>query len=150
MDTLLAAIKKQLQDDDDLSYIRDSDIYITPDTLYIPAGKALPCIGIKDGDITREELISDVWQVKLSVSISVYVEILRDEATIIGDEATEKKGILQIVSDINTSLDQNLLDITGMQAAVSPSETASGVFEKDNRLLSMKTINFEYVQEINR
>ena len=148
MKALLTAIQTQLQTD--LTYIRDSDIYVTPHINFIPPGVSLPCVGIKDGSVVRSELSGGMWEAKLKVRLVVYVQLAKPEATIIGDTATSKKGVLEIVDDIHASLDENLLGITGIIAAFSPSESESEMFGDENENLQRKITDYEYEKEETR
>jgi hypothetical protein len=142
---LLTAIQTQLRTD--LTYIRDSDIYIAPHENYIPGQVRPPCVGIKDGAIVRKELVSSMLEVTLNVTIVIMVQLAKDEASIIGDAATGKKGVLEIADDIHTALDENLLDIDNMQEAYSPSEEASVLFGDEKEALQRKLITYQYIRE---
>ena len=149
MKALLTAIQTQLKTD--LTYIRDSDIYITPHENYIPNQVRPPCVGIKDGAIIRRELAGGMMEYILNVAISVFVQLHKSEAAVIGDAASGKKGVLEIADDIHASLDENLLDITGMQEAVSdPTEAGSELFGNEEEGLQRKVIKFQYVKEEER
>ena len=148
MKELLLAIQTQLQTD--LTNIRDGDIFITLHENYIPAHVRPPCIGIKDGDIIRIELAGGMWEVTMEVMIIPYVQLAKDEASIIGDSSTGKKGVLDVVDDIHVSLDENLLGITGMQAAFSPSESKSEYFGDEKESLQRKIVRYQYIKEEER
>ncbi len=145
MKALLTAIQTQLQTD--LTYIRDSDIYIAPHENYIPSQVRPPCVGIKDGRIDRKELASGMLEVTLNVTIVIMVQLAKDEASIMGDTATSKKGVLEISDDIQEALDENLLDIDGMQEAYSPSEEGSVLFGDEKEALQRKLITYQYIRE---
>lgn len=145
---LLTAIKAQLQTD--LTYIRDLDIYVTPHANYIPNATRLPCVGIKDGGISRNELPGGMWGVTLTVKLVVYVQLAKEEASIMGDTASSKKGVLDIVDDIHTTLDENLLDITDMQEAFSSAESESEMFGDDEDAVQRKIVTYQYVKEEDR
>ena len=149
MKDLLTAIQTQLRTD--LTTIRDADIYITPHENYIPNQVRPPCVGIKDGTIVRRELAGGMMEYILNVAISVFVQLHKSEAAVIGDAASGKKGVLEIADDIHASLDENLLDITGMQEAVSdPTEAGSELFGNEEEGLQRKVIKFQYVKEEER
>ena len=149
MKALLTAIQTQLRTD--LTYIRDSDIYITPHENYIPGQVRPPCVGIKDGAIVRKELAAGMMEYTLNVTIIVFVQLHKSEAAIMGDAATGKNGVLEIADDIHASLDENLLGITGMQEAVSdPVEAGSELFGNEEEGLQRKVIKFQYVKEEER
>ena len=149
MKDLLTAIQTQLRTD--LTYIRDSDIYITPHENYIPSQVRPPCVGIKDGTTGRRELAGGMMEYTLGVMIIVFVDLLKAEAAIMGDTATGKKGVLEIADGIHASLDENLLDISGMQEATSdPTEAGSELFGNEEDGLQKKLIKFQYVKEEER
>lgn len=148
MRELLLAIQEQLRTD--LTYIRNENIYITPHLNYIPNHVRPPCVGIKDGGITRTELSSGMWEVTMRVSLVTYVQLMKEEASIIGDSAANEKGVLEIVADINKSLDENLLNITGMIEAFSPSEPESQLFGNEEEGLQQKKNEFQYVKQETR
>jgi len=148
MKELLNAIKAQLQTD--LTYIRDRDIYVTPHENYIPHAIKSACVGIKDGGITRTELPGGMWEVTLVTKLIVYVQLAKEEASVMGDSAAGKKGVLDIVDDIHISLDENLLGITGMIEAFSPSENESEMFGDEKEALQRKIVTYQYVKEEDR
>jgi len=146
---LLTAIQTQLRTEK--TYIRDSDIYITPHENYIPSQVRPPCVGIKDGAIARRELAGGMMEYTLNVTIIVFVQLHKSAAAIMGDAAAGKKGVLEIADDIHVSLDENLLDITGMQEAVSgATEAGSELFGDEKEALQRKMINYQYVKEEER
>lgn len=148
MKDLLNAIKSELQSG--LDYIRAGDIFVTRSGAWIPEGVKLPAVGIKDGRVTREELAGGMWQVRLGVTIFVHVQLAKDEASIMGDAAAGRKGVLDIVDDIHTALDENLLDIDGMQEAFSPSEGESEWLSDERGGVQQKAVIYEYVKEEDR
>ena len=149
MKALLTAIQTQLRTS--LTYIRDSDIYITPHENYIPGQVRPPCVGIKDGVIDRRELAGGMMEYILNVAIVIMVQLSKDDANIVGDTAAGKKGVLQIADDVHAALDENLLNITGMQEAVSnPTEAGSELFGDEKEALQRKVINYQYVKEETR
>jgi len=145
MKALLTAIKAQLQTT--LTYIRDRDIYITPHENFVPNAVRPPCVGIKDGAITRDPLMGGCVESKLSVSIIVFVQLQKDEASIMGDTATSKKGVLDIADDIETALNNNLLSITGLQHAYCDASAASELFGDERESLQRKIITCNYEKE---
>ena len=149
MKELLTAIQTQLRTD--LTYIRDSDIYIAPHENYIPSQVRPPCVGIKDGLIVRKELACSMLEITLNVTIIIMVQLAKDEANIIGDAAASKKGVLEIADNVHASLDENLLGITGMHEAVSaPTEPGSELFGDEKEALQRKLITYQYVMEEER
>ncbi|OQY41845.1 MAG: hypothetical protein B6240_14690 [Desulfobacteraceae bacterium 4572_87] len=145
MKTLLTAIKAQLQAS--LTYIRDSDIYITPHVNFIPNAARPPCVGIKDGAIKREAIMGDCVVSTMSVSIIVLVQLQKDAASIMGDTTTSKKGVLDICDDIENALNHNLLGITGLQHAYCEASAASEMFGDDRESLQRKIITCNYEKQ---
>jgi len=143
---LLTAIKSELPNN--LAWVRAGDVYITPDVDFIPPGTRYPCIGIKDGTIRRRELPGNMLEVTLTVTLAVYVQLLKPEASIMGDG--NKPGVLDAAADIHGVLDENLLNITDMQKAFSPNEDDSQMASDDKRLLQSKLITYHYVKEEDR
>ena len=146
MKDLLTAIQTQLRTD--LTYIRDDDIYITPHENYIPAQVRFPCVGIKDGAVARTELTrGEAVESDRAVSIIAYVNLAKPEAAVMGDTATGKKGVLDIINDIHDSLHANKLSLTGMSHAFCPGETGSELFGDENEYIQKKAVRYEYTQE---
>ena len=146
MKELLTAIQTQLQTD--LTYIRDSDIYIAPHENYIPSQVRFPAVGIKDGPVIREELSRGViLEIERTVTLVVYVKLAKPEAAVMGDAAAGKKGVLDIVSDIHSSLHDNNLSLSGTSLAFSPSEDQSELFGDEQEYIQMKIITYKYTRE---
>ena len=146
MKELLSAIKSQLQTD--LSYVRDSDVFITEDENLIPSAVKFPAVGIKDGPVQRIEMIGGMMEYRMTVKIVALVQLTKSEAAIMGDTSTGKKGILDMEADIHESLDENLLSITGMTAAVAAAnQPESEVFGDEVEVIQRKVIAYEYVKE---
>jgi len=140
--TLLTAIKSQLQDD--LTYIRHSDIYVTEDERLIPEAVKFPAVGLKDGRIDYEILgrAEDLESI-LYVTIIAYVMLHKAESAIMGDTATGKKGVLDIISDIKTSLRFNLFS-GDFQEADPISETESELLADETTAIQMKSLTMRY------
>jgi hypothetical protein len=149
MHELILAIQQQLRSS--LTYIREANIYVAPHIGYIPDTVNPPCIGIKDGSISRVETMGEMLNVTLRVSLVVYVRLLKSGAGVMGDSSINQKGVLEIAQDIHAALDENLLSIDGMQAAmvVTP-EPESELFGDEVNLLQRKIITYEYEKEETR
>ena len=146
MKALLTAIQTQLRTD--LTYIRDSDIYIAPHENYIPSQVRFPCVGIKDGPVTREEISRGVViENKRTVMLIAYVKLAKPEAAVMGDTASSKKGVLDIISDIHDSLHDNTLSLSGTSRVFCPSENQSELFGDEQNYIQKKVIQYEYTQE---
>lgn len=147
MKDLLEAIKEHLQGDDNLDYVRDLDIEIVPHENYISHAFNQYYIGIKDGRITNTETAAGMVETRQQVKISLYVQLAKNEAAIVGDISTSKKGILEFADDVNNALDENLFDIAGMMEAFCPEENESRFFGDEKDTLQQKIMVFEYMKE---
>lgn len=147
MKALLQAIKAELKEK-----LTDGGrpvaVYITPHENYIPQSAAPPCVGLKDGGIARRELAGGMLEITLEVSLIIYVQLYKDEASIMGDAG--RKGVLEIARDIHAALDENRLGIAGMQSAFSPSEKGSQLFGDDKESLQRKIITYKFTKEESR
>jgi len=145
MKELLEAVQAELQTE--LDYVRDRDVFVTEDENIVPAKAKFPAIGIKDGRVTRRKLPGSSLIITLTVRIIVWVQLTKDQATILGDAGTGKKGVLDIAEDIDTALDANLLSISGMQEVFSPEEAESELVGDEEDALQRKTVDYEYIKE---
>ena len=146
MKELITKIQTELRAD--VAYVRDSDVFVTEDADVIPQAVKFPAIGIKDGPVTRTELAGGMWEVTLEVKIICWVQLAKPAAAVMGDG--DNKGVLDMGDDINASLDENLLAISGMQSAFSPAETGSELFGDEKEALQRKIITYRYVKEEDR
>jgi len=149
MKELLNAIKSQLRTD--LTYVRDSDIFITEAENLIPDSIRFPAVGIKDGPVARKELAGGMMEYTMNPKIIPYVQLTKPEAAIMGDTSTDSKGILDMEDDIHSSLDENLLNISGMQhAASAPISPESETFGDETEVIQRKVISYTYIKEESR
>ena len=146
MKALLQKIKETLQEN--LDYVRDKDIYITPHINLVPPASKYPCIGLKDGRVTRKELAGDMLEITMQVHIVPYVRLIKEDETGIQGTAV-KKGILDMVQDIHDVLDDNLI-LPEIQAAFCPAERESELFNDGKIVLTRKVLIYEYVKEVAR
>ena len=144
MKDLLTAIKSQLQTD--LTYIRGSDIYVTEDERLIPEAVKFPAVGLKDGAIEYNVETQGANEAgDLAVKIIAYVQLQKPEAAIMGDAATGKKGVLDILADVKTSLRDNKL--SGQADDIwLVSETESELLADEETAIQMKILTVRYVR----
>ena len=144
MKDLLTAIKSQLQTD--LTYIRGSDIYVTEDERLIPEAVKFPAVGLKDGAIEYNVETQGANEAgDLAVKIIAYVQLQKPEAAIMGDTATGKKGVLDILADVKTSLRDNKL--SGQADDIwLVSETESELLADEETAIQMKILTVRYVR----
>ena len=141
MKSLLNAIKSELQTD--LTYVRDSDIYVTEDEDLIPSSVKFPAVGLKDGDITYAIETANQESDELLVDIIAYEQLSKTEASIMGDAATGKKGVLDIIADVKTSLTSNMLNGI-VDVAVPVSEGGSEFIGDENEAIQKKRLTMRY------
>lgn len=146
MKSLLSALKTALPVG--LTWLKD--IAILADEMVIPAGVRMPFIGLKDGPIRRAEGAAGTLDELLQVSIILCQQILKDEATIMGDGDPEendyKPGILDMAADVHGLLNENLLGLAGVQQAFCSQEDASVLLGSPDgsRVIQMKKLVYEY------
>lgn len=136
MKTLLTSIRTALQTS--IADVRSRDIFLTPDADMLPESAKLPCIGIKDGKLTRTELMGGCTEKNMPVEISVYVRLLRD------DEAIE--ALLDICESAVDALADNLLNDYVKEVSVGDETPIHLLFQKDAMIIR-KTIFMQYVRE---
>ncbi|MBW2673868.1 MAG: hypothetical protein JRD89_10715 [Deltaproteobacteria bacterium] len=141
MKNLLNAIKAELQTD--LTYVRDGDIYVTEDLRLVPDAVRFPAVGLKDGAISYAIETQNQEEDTLDVDIVAYVELRKPETSIMGDSSAGKKGVLDIITDVVTSLKGNTLSGQA-DVAVPVSETPSELLADENTAIQMKTITMRY------
>lgn len=141
MKSLLSAVKTDLQTD--LTYVRNSDVFISEDLRLVPDSVHFPAVAIKDGSISYAIETQEQETDTLDVTIAAYVELRKPEAAIMGDESTSKKGVLDIIADIVTSLSGNKLSGQA-DVAVPISETGSELLADEDTAVQMKTVTMRY------
>lgn len=147
MKELLTYVKARLISQ--LDYIRDDDVYITPDIDLVPQSCKRPCVGITDGNIAHRELMSDVIESDMAVTVVVYVGIQKPEGALMGDTATSAKGVLDIIDDVNAALDE-YMPTSAYIYAFAGSETASETVSDGQTAMTRKTITFLFQKQEDR
>ena len=141
MKNLLSAIKTQLQTS--LTYVRDSDIFVTEDERLVPSSVRFPAVALKDGAVGYSVATQSQETEELNVRIIVYVQLQKAEASIMGDASTSKKGVLDIIKDVITALKHNTL--SGQADSAFPvSETESSLLADEETAIQMKSVNMRY------
>lgn len=122
------------------------DIFIAIDELVLPAGAKLPCVGIKDGQVTTRKLACAVIEKTMQVTVICWAPQGKESAQVTGD-ATQP-GAVSMTASVESVLDSNLLAIPGMIDADVMTETASRMFiNAGKKSIQQKTITFEYVRQ---
>ena len=142
MKTLLLAIKAKIIAD----FTGLGDCEIVPEENILPAAARFPFVGVKDGGIKRVEGIFNTLSRTLEVHFIVYQKILKPEASIIGEGETP--GVLDLVAQIHTLINHNLLNITGIIGAFCASEAPSEmVFDDKMGMIQKKKCTYVYEEE---
>jgi hypothetical protein len=128
--------------------VRDNDVFVTEDENIVPAKTKFPAVGIKDGPVTRQRLPGNSLIITLNVRLIIWVQLMKGQATILGNAATGDKGVLEIEEDIHTALDGNLLSISGMQDAFAVPDTGSELAGDEQDALQRKVVEYEYIKEV--
>lgn len=131
MKTALSRIKSALQLG--LPYIKARDIYVTEDIRLIRAAGGYPAIGIKDGPVGYLIDPGDQDEVTMEVTAAAYVQLLKPEAGIMGDEAVGAKGVLAVAEDIIATLRNN--DLNGWVASALPESRGASELLSDGQLV---------------
>ncbi len=137
MKDLLNAIKLQLQTD--LAYVRNRDVYVTEDEILIPNYVKFPAVALKDGTTARKLADKSEIDEDMRVRVSSYSQIFKPQESVMGTE-----GVLQMISDIVDSLDENNLGLAGMYHALAISIEASETFGDEQEMIQKKTVVFQY------
>ncbi len=143
MKTIITKIKARLQDQ--ITYVRDNDIYITEDDRLLRNKGDYPAIGIKDGPVQYALKAVDTDDVTYSVNVSAYVRLYKQEAGIIGDASASRKGVLDITEDIVAALKDYLLD-GAVDLAMPESETGSELMIDEKTAIIKKTVTMSYLK----
>lgn len=145
MKALLKAVQAALRAG--MSEIRAGDVFITPHEAFLPKGMSMPCLGIKDGGVSRRELTGGAVGEVLEVVVIVFTSLRKDhEAVILGD--SKEKGVLDLADEVRGILDRNLLGLPGMEYAWCAQDQASEMFEDESRAIQRKLLAFQYEREV--
>ena len=141
MKELILAIQSVLQEK--MPFVKPHDVYVTEDVHLIRNAGGYPAIGIKDGSQSFTSLAGDQEDETLSVTIAVYVQLLKQEAGIMGDAG--RKGVLDMSQSVVDALRDTTFD--GLMSQATPITVGASEFLADETLaLVMKTISMQYVR----
>ncbi len=103
METIITALKSAIP----AAMKEIKAVHVLPDPDLLPESAQFPCVGLKDGDSDFSEGMDRTEEEKGSVLIYVYVQILKEEASIMGEGS--KKGVIKFVRDLRTALNWSTL-----------------------------------------
>lgn len=148
MKDLLTALKAEIQQN--ISYVRNDDIFISLDESWLPHDVKFPCIGLKDGGVKRTEKPGLWWEEEKEVRITIWVNIRKPELSLVG--GAHDKGLLDIIyDDIHVLLDDNFLGLDDVIHAHCPSEAGSQLFAgPEKSFIQQKTVIYKYIVEGDR
>ncbi len=141
MKELMLAIKSHLRADVNLLYVQDESIFITPDEQLIPESVTLPAISLKDGSIKNNQKLCKNYIQDAIVKVTVYQRIFKQEESIVGTH-----GVLDMASDVITSLIDQKHSISGIQNVFPIGEGESQIMGRENEMMQMKTISLMYTR----
>ena len=143
MKDLLPAIKTALHAS---LLVADDDIYITPDVKWRPELTGVPCIGIHDSGLSRDELAGEVWEITATVDIAAFAALTADGYS----GLTGTAGVYAILDEVTDILVDNLLSVSGVQRVQVGNDSASSLYQApdaDNTWLITITRSFVYTIE---
>lgn len=143
MKQVLDGIKQRLIER--LRYIRPSDIYVTGDIESLKPSCMLPAIAIKDGKTERQALAGGMMEYHHHITLCLWTPVFDEEAAILGTGSA--KGLLDIEADIDAALDEHLLGIEGVIAALpDAARDESRPVTDGKRDMQRKLIPYTYTQ----
>ncbi|KJR98788.1 MAG: hypothetical protein VR65_20010 [Desulfobulbaceae bacterium BRH_c16a] len=131
MQILLPAIKNVLQTLPQLP--RRSDCYITPHVNYMPTGTRQPCLGIKDGGVTREEQPGEMVELTMRIELAAFVRMTTD-----GGEAVV--GLYRFMDDASDLLMHNHLGLTDIDQVQIGPDRPTEMFQAENKQWIVKLV----------
>jgi hypothetical protein len=135
---LIKAARTQIRSQ--IAYVQDANVFVAENLIMIPDGLNFPAIGIKDGDVDHSVAFQDGEEQVLNLTVAVYVQNMKPEENIIGEH-----GVLAMIDDIITALNDNDLDIPGITLAVAKKQAGSKTLFNDRaEMVQMKTVSFRY------
>jgi len=144
MKALLTAIKTALQGSTDLSYVSDTDIFITADENLIPITVGFPALGLKDGAINFLIEEGADWESNYAVDIIIYQLLETGDISVMGQTDPRVYGVLEIADGIHATLFDNKLSIAGMEVALPSGEGSVEWMESSDISIVKKRITYQY------
>lgn len=124
-----------------LSYVRNSDVYVTEDIRLVRSSGSYPAVGLKDGGIVYGTEASDQGDDTYSLIVCAYVELTRQEAGIMG--AAGQKGVLDVAKDMVTTMKAAALS-GRFDARRVTAQDGSEVIPLDGRAVTMVAVHMEF------
>jgi len=118
--------------------------HVLPDPDYLPESVQFPCVGLRDGDSDFSEGMDRTEDESGSVLIYVYVQILKEEASIMGEGP--KKGVLRLVKDLRTALNWSTLGGVVKHFYCPEVMASETMFKGEDVFVQRKGCRFEYIR----
>lgn len=135
MKTLLQSIQALLRT---LPDVRRNDVFLSADKNLVQPGSRFPCIGIKDGKVTRSHLAGGVTEYELPVEIHIYEQLGSDDRAIL--------SVFDITAKVHGLLQDN--DLNGAVKDVTPGEeTPVALLYRKHGMVLRKTLYYQYERE---
>ena len=138
MKEILTALRELIQDE--MAEIKG--IYILPDPDMLPTVVKYPCIGLKDGESSFSEGMAESENERSSILIYIYQQILKEEASVMGEGG--KKGVLDLMDDLRTALNFNLLNDLIHSAYIPDVFASETMLVGENIFVQRKGCRFVY------
>lgn len=136
MKNLILAIQTELQTK--ITAVRDRDVFLSPDLSIVPESVKFPCIGIKDGKVSRKELMGEAVELTLPVEIAVYQSLIRDDEAVL--------NTLTVCDAVHLALKENYLG-QYVKSVTRADESPIQVLYKKQALILRKILPFTYERE---
>ena len=117
-------------------------VHILADADILPPAVRFPCVGLKDGESSYSEGMAETEDEKGSVLIYVYQQILKQEASVMGDST--QKGILEFIITLRLLLNFNHLDGLVHHAYCPDTFASETMFAGENVFVQRKGIRYIY------
>ena len=143
MKDLLLAIKARLQSE--IASVNDRDVYVTESLHLVRRAGSYPALGLKDAGTSYALETSINETDTLTVKIGVYVRLMKQEAGIIGDAATNQPGVLDLASEVKAALKDNTLGDL-VESAIPVSVSESSTLATDNLTIQMVSVTMKYTR----
>lgn len=144
---LLEKAKDALISSSELRNVADADIYIAENLDVIPTAATFPCTGVKDGEISRERISHWVHDVHMELHIGLYQLLKSGEDAMMATDP-QTYGLLDLVVDVRSVLDDNYLGIPGVYMQSLPDESEVELLDAGELAVIRKIITYIYTKRV--
>lgn len=147
---LLEKAKDVLISSGQLIDVDDADIYIAESLDVIPTAAKFPCVAVKDGEIRRNRISDWVYDAELELHVGVYQLLKSGEDATLATSPQTTYGVLDLVVDIRSVLDDNYLGIDGIYMQSLPDEGEIELLDAGELAVLRKIITWTYTKRVIR